>query len=69
MIETFNSNPEDIIVGIAPSIGSCCYEVGKDVAQHFLDVPNAFEKKEHKYMLDPTLYQQAPTIKHWHIRI
>ena len=27
----FNSNPKDIIVGIGPSGGPCCYEVGQDV--------------------------------------
>ena len=52
MIETFNSDPKDIIVGIAPAICSCCYEVGMDVAQYFLDTSHAYEKKEHKYMLD-----------------
>lgn len=27
----FNTNPEDLIVGIGPSGGPCCYEVGNDV--------------------------------------
>jgi YfiH family protein len=31
--------PEDIRVAIGPSIGSCCYEVGEEVAQHFADWP------------------------------
>ncbi|MTI66493.1 MAG: peptidoglycan editing factor PgeF [Firmicutes bacterium] len=35
MIDTYNSNPKDIIVGIAPSIGKCCYEVGQDVKNKF----------------------------------
>lgn len=35
MKENFDSNPKDILVGIAPSIGSCCYEVGKDVFDKF----------------------------------
>jgi len=29
--ERFNSAPKDIIIGIGPSIGPCCYEVGGDV--------------------------------------
>jgi len=29
----YNSNPQDIIVGIGPSIGPCCYEVGHEVAE------------------------------------
>jgi len=35
MVEHYSSKPEDIIVGIAPSIGSCCYEVGNDVYEKF----------------------------------
>jgi hypothetical protein len=31
--------PEDIYVAIGPSIGSCCYEVGEDVAGHFAQWP------------------------------
>jgi len=29
--EKFNSSPDNIIVGIGPSIGPCCYEVGPEV--------------------------------------
>ncbi|MBN1581467.1 MAG: peptidoglycan editing factor PgeF [Anaerolineae bacterium] len=32
MIDTFSSRPSDIIAGIGPAIGPCCYEVGKEVA-------------------------------------
>lgn len=35
MIESYNSNPKDIIVGIGPSIGPCCYEIGNDVYNKF----------------------------------
>lgn len=31
MIAEFGSNPENLVVGIGPSIGSCCYEVGHEV--------------------------------------
>lgn len=31
--------PADIRVAIGPSIGSCCYEVGEDVARHFSQWP------------------------------
>jgi polyphenol oxidase len=31
MVLEFGSNPSDIIVGIGPSAGPCCYEVGGDV--------------------------------------
>ena len=52
MKELFNSNPNDIIAGIAPSIGKCCYEVDWNVAQHFNDVKDAYDEKDKKYMLD-----------------
>jgi len=59
MTEVFGSNPKDILAGIAPSIGSCCYEVGEDVAGHFFKSPEAFIKQGEKYMLNlPYLNQQ-----------
>ena len=56
MFEEFGSLAKDIVAGIAPSIGACCYEVGDDVAKHFLNIENAYVKKNSKYMLDlPTI--------------
>jgi len=52
MKKTFDSNTEDILAGIAPSIGRCCYEVEEDVAKHFFDTPEGFTKGKDKYMLD-----------------
>jgi len=52
MQESFGSNPKDIIVGVAPSIGACCYEVGEDVAKHFFDHRDSFTQKGDKFMLD-----------------
>ena len=48
MKEIYHSDPKDIIAGIAPSIGRCCYEVGKDVAQYFFDIPEGFSSKGDK---------------------
>ena len=31
MHEEFGTRPKDCLIGIAPSIGSCCYEVGSEV--------------------------------------
>jgi polyphenol oxidase len=31
----FGTNPVDVIAAVGPSIGSCCYEVGPEVAQAF----------------------------------
>jgi len=35
MQDTFGSKIEDILVGIGPSIGPCCYEVSEDVKEQF----------------------------------
>jgi len=53
MLKEFNSNPKDILVGIAPSIRGCCYEVDFNVAKYFLDYKNSISNlKNGKYMLD-----------------
>ena len=52
MQELFSCNPQNILTGIAPSIGRCCYEVDWNVAQHFKPINNAYTKNEDKYMLD-----------------
>ncbi len=52
MRERFLSNPSDILAGVAPAIGKCCYEVGEDVASHFFDHPDTMERCGEKYMLD-----------------
>lgn len=52
MGEVYGCDPEEIIAGIAPSIGRCCYEVGKDVAEHFFDMPEGLRSKGKKFMLD-----------------
>jgi polyphenol oxidase len=38
----FGTRPEDVVAGIGPGIGRCCYEVGEDVAREFhAQFPNA----------------------------
>lgn len=59
MISEFNCNVKDILVCIGPSIGPCCFEVGKEVANEFR---NIFDEKnqdkiinktsKNKYMID-----------------
>ena len=52
MRKHFNSKPKDILAGIAPSIGKCCYEVDWNVAQNFQKIDNAYTQNNKKYMLD-----------------
>lgn len=54
MQECFGTNPEDLHVGIGPSICVDCYEVGEDVAEFFFDIPGALRKgkTEGKFQLD-----------------
>jgi copper oxidase (laccase) domain-containing protein len=33
MADRFGSRPGDLVAGIGPAIGVCCYEVGEDVAR------------------------------------
>jgi YfiH family protein len=40
--EVFGSDPRDIVAGIGPAIGPCCYTVGQDVREAFSDRPHLF---------------------------
>lgn len=57
MIEKYNTNPEDVVSVIGPSIGRCCYEVSEELIEKFNTIlTNKDEKfyiiKEGKYHLD-----------------
>lgn len=58
MQEQFGSNPQDILVALAPSIGPCCYEVDTPVLDQFkeleyLNLDKIFSNKgNRKYMLN-----------------
>lgn len=39
MVHEFNSDPKNILMGIGPSIGVCCFEVRDDVAGLFAELP------------------------------
>jgi len=61
MIDLFGSDPEDILAGIAPSIGKCCYEVSEDVAKYFFEFPDTLKRTNEKYMLD------LPAVNHYQL--
>ena len=58
MITDYESNPQEILAILAPSISKCCYEVDDPVLNEFkkldyLDLSKIFFPKENgKYMLD-----------------
>ena len=56
ILEKYESNLENIIVGIGPGIEECCYEVGAEIYELFNNKSNEyadyFIKKSNKYMLD-----------------
>ena len=58
MVESFGCKPENILVGIGPNIGSCCYEVDDPVINEInkLTLPQRDKcytaKSDGKYMLD-----------------
>lgn len=62
MQEQFTCNPKNILAGIAPSIGKCCYEVDWNVTQHFEHIENAYDTKGKKQMLDLPYINQLQLI-------
>jgi YfiH family protein len=43
LVEAFGSRPGDIVAGIGPAIGPCCYTVGDDVVTAFSDRPSLLD--------------------------
>ncbi|NKQ41017.1 MAG: peptidoglycan editing factor PgeF [Sulfurovum sp.] len=54
MQNQYGSRPQDIIAAIGPAIGVCCYEVGLDVAEYFVDHSEIVQpsKRKGKFQLD-----------------
>jgi YfiH family protein len=43
LTKAFGSDPRDLVAGIGPAIGPCCYTVGDDVRTAFADRPFLFQ--------------------------
>jgi polyphenol oxidase len=55
MISKYDCKAKNILVGIGPSIGECCFEVENDVAQQFYKLPQNIkirDNKNGKYNID-----------------
>ena len=57
MIKAYGTDPKDVLIGIGPSIGECCFEVGGEVIEEvkkcFDKAEDYFYKKDNgKFMLD-----------------
>lgn len=55
LVDKFNSQKKDILVGIGPSIGKCCFEVDEPVYKEIIKIPNSekyIDKKSIKYNID-----------------
>ena len=57
MISDYNCNPENILAGIGPSIGMCCFETDADVFMEFVEMPYLddawfFKKDNGKFDID-----------------
>lgn len=54
MIRDYGCRPENILSAIGPSLGPCCFEVEKDVANLFIDFDflDAVTSQEEKYKID-----------------
>ena len=52
LLDEFNSKPDDVVAFIGPSAGTCCYEVGEEVAKNFSDGFVKESLRPDKFMLD-----------------
>ncbi len=55
--EKWSLTPADIMVGIGPSIGACCYEVDSKIKDNFCNLNNMYQRafsfvKPDRYLLD-----------------
>jgi len=64
MREEYGCNPSDILAGIGPAIGGCCYEVDIGVAGHFMEYGDSVsDRGNQKYHLDLKSINHAQLIE------
>ena len=63
MEKVFLSKPKDIIAGIGPSIGPCCYKVKNDVQKYFSNYRNAVIVKNNEYYINLWEVNKSQLIK------
>ncbi|HEX3247454.1 MAG TPA: peptidoglycan editing factor PgeF [Chloroflexota bacterium] len=49
---SYRTKPSDLVVGIGPSIGPCCFEVGTNVADQFHGSPNVIINRQPRPHVD-----------------
>lgn len=56
LLTQYDSDLENIMVGIGPAIGQCCYEVGKEVYDQFIEKQEEYKKffndYKDRYLMD-----------------
>jgi YfiH family protein len=52
LTDAYGSRPADLLAGVGPAIGPCCYEVGEETAAHFRDRPRGVVRSEGRVVLD-----------------
>ncbi len=58
----FGSDPKDILVGIGPSVGPCCFEVDLPVADEFA---RAFPERTHREIILPGKREEKRNVDLW----
>jgi YfiH family protein len=60
MTARFGSRPDDLVAAIGPSIGACCYEVGRDVRERFVEAEFAQADIDHWFHPEPVAIPGNP---------
>lgn len=62
MTREFGSKTEDLLVAAGPSIGACCYEVGRDVREAFVSARFSTEQIDRWFLDEPRVDQANPAM-------